>query len=42
MFRLIPTEVAFFDLFEQAADNARSCTLAQREFLESFDSCGWQ
>ena len=38
MFRLIPTEVAFFDLFEQAADNAHSCTMALDELLERFDS----
>jgi len=37
MFQIIPKETAFFDLFEQAADNAHACTTALVEFLERFD-----
>ena len=37
MFRLIPKEAAFFDLFERAAGNAHACTGALVEFLERFD-----
>jgi predicted phosphate transport protein (TIGR00153 family) len=37
MFRLIPTETVFFDLFERAADNARKGAEALLEFLEKWD-----
>jgi predicted phosphate transport protein (TIGR00153 family) len=37
MFRLIPTEMVFFDLFERAAVNARSGAEALLELLEKWD-----
>jgi uncharacterized protein len=37
MFRLIPTETVFFDLFERAALNARSGAEALLEFFERWD-----
>src|SRR5262245_9890798 len=37
MFRLLPTEMVFFDLFERAADNVRDGAEALLEFLEKWD-----
>jgi predicted phosphate transport protein (TIGR00153 family) len=37
MFRLVPTEMVFFDLFERAAQNARAGAEALLELLERWD-----
>jgi predicted phosphate transport protein (TIGR00153 family) len=37
MFRLVPTETVFFDLFERAAQNARAGAEALLELLEKWD-----